>query len=91
MLLNTACVSHESAKRDFIAQRNWDIGKHVESISAPQEIIQAVDVSSSEYHYEDKTTGCAWVYMVDNETKKIISWKYSGNPDLCYVKYYFRP
>ncbi len=91
MIPNAACVSHESAKRDFIAQRDWDVGKYVKSISAPPTIIQPVDINSSEYHYEDKTTGCAWVYMVDNKIKKIIPWKYFGNPDLCYVKYYFRP
>jgi hypothetical protein len=86
--LCVGCVSHENAKRLFLRDRDFDVGRTVSSVPlAPPIKIEPIDERTSLYIYEFKDTGCCWSYTVDNETKKIISWKLISNPDTCYVKF----
>ena len=88
LALIVGCASLEDRKRMFVEDRNFDIGRFIYEASVPEPVyIVSNSTETSQYIYEFKNTGCRWVYVVDNMTKKIISWKFDGDPDLCYLEF----
>lgn len=86
-MISVGCVSHEQAKQMFVQHRNFDQGRSVREVPLPPLVrVEPINDKTSLYIYEFKATGCRWSYTVDNETKKILSWKYISDPDLCYMK-----
>jgi hypothetical protein len=84
--LLSACLSHERARQMSIAERNFDIGRVVTEIPIPKpSSVVPLDEGTSLHVYEFKDTGCKWSYAVDNNTKRVLSWKFIGDPDLCYL------
>ncbi len=85
--MSIGCLSHDQAKLLFIQERDFDRGRLIRQVPLPQPIkIEVVDEKTSLYIYEFKRTGCQWSYTVDNESKRILSWQYISDPDLCYMK-----
>lgn len=81
------CISHERAKQMFVENRDFDVGRIVSVVPLPPpNRIEPIDKRTSLYIYEFKDTGCSWSYTVNNETKRILSWKFISDPDLCYMK-----
>ncbi|MGD0278630.1 MAG: hypothetical protein ABSC11_04935 [Smithella sp.] len=82
-----SCVSHEQAKLLFIRERDFDKGRTVKEVPLPEPVkVESINDHTSLFIYEFKTTGCRWSYTVDDETKRIISWQFISDPDLCYMK-----
>ncbi len=82
VLAGGGCTSHKM----FVGERNFDIGRVITDVPVPDPIeIEPIDDQTSRYIIEFKDTGCRWSYTVENSTKKILSWQYISNPDLCYM------
>jgi hypothetical protein len=93
VMVNVSCVSHERAKLMFIQERDFDKGRTVREVPLPEPVkMESINEHSTLYIYEFKDTGCRWSYTVDNETKRILSWQFISDPDLCYMEVnYFGP
>ena len=88
LFLIDGCASFEDKKRMFVEGRNYDIGRLIQEVSVPEPVdIVSDSKETSQYIFEFKDTGCRWVYIVDNITKKIVSWRYDSSPDLCYLEF----
>jgi len=84
---NLSCVSHERAKQMFVDARDYDVGRIVTQIPLPPPIkIVPLNKDASVYIYEFKNTGCQWSYVVDNTSKRVVSWQFISDPDLCYLR-----
>ena len=82
------CVPLEKRKRLFVEERNRDIGKAVDNVVVPDpDDIIKIDEEKSKYFYQFKNSGCQWIYIVDNKNKKIISWEFISDPDLCFLTF----
>ncbi len=80
-------MSHGQAKQLFVRERDFDIGRSIKEVPLPSPTeIMPVNEQTSLYIYEFKNTGCRWSYTVDNETKKVRSWQFVSDPDLCYMR-----
>ena len=82
------CLSIERGRLLFVEERNYDIGRVIYNVPLPEpnEIIK-IDERKSKYLYKVKSTGCLWFNIIDNKTKKIISWEFISDPDLCYLEF----
>ena len=84
-LISVGCRSHDY----FVRSRDYDIGKTVWQAGVPDPVrIEPIDDKTSRYIYEykDKNSECRFAYTVDNDTKRILSWKFLSNPDHCYTE-----
>lgn len=85
IFMAASCMSQTEKRNMFINRRNSDIGKVLYSVPVPDPIsITEINSKQSKYVYHNKRTGCQWLYIVDNETHKIVSWDYVSDPNLCY-------
>lgn len=82
------CVSIEKRRLIFIDERNFDIGRVVFDVPLPEPIdIIKIDEAKSKYLYKFEDSGCQWIYIVDNKSKRIISWEFISDPDFCYIEF----
>lgn len=65
------CVSIQKGRHLFIEERNRDIGRVIYNVPLPEpnEILK-IDERKSKYLYTIKSTGCQWINIIDNKTKK---------------------
>lgn len=83
-----ACSSVDGARKHFKDSRDFDVGRKISSIplQEPLKITSVVD-GVDEYHYVFTNSDgkeCAWIYSVDNQSKKVLSWRYVSSPSECY-------
>lgn len=85
--LLSSCLSRERAKEMFVESRDFDVGRKVTEVPLGNpSSIAPIDEHTSLYIYEFQNTGCKWSYVVDNNTKRVLSWKFISDPDLCYLR-----
>ena len=82
ILVSAGCASHDY----FVRSRDYDIGKTIREAGVPDPVsIEPIDDQTSRYIFEYKDTGCRFAYTVDNQTKRVLSWKFLSDPDRCYT------
>ena len=87
-IMMLGCVSHKQAMYLFVRERDYEIGRHISEVplGAPTEI-KPINEDTSEYVYNYYDAACRFSYAVDNKTKRVLSWRFLGEPDMCYVRF----
>jgi len=88
MVLILGCVSREQARRLFVQERDYDMGRNIVEVPLPPpNKIEPIDNDTSAFVYETRHTGCRFSYVIDNKTKRVRSWQFLSDPDLCYLEF----
>lgn len=75
-----------ASRKDFIRSCDYDVGKAIWQAGVPDPVsIEPVDDRMSRYIFEYEKSGCRWAYIVDNQTKQVLSWQFISDPKRCYV------
>ena len=86
----SGCTFVDSAREQFIHNRDFDIGRNVNEVPLPKPYKKIdIDTIKVEYYYRffnDHFNGekCEWVYLVDKRTNHILSWYFISVHDSCY-------
>ena len=87
----SGCMSLTKKQQMFKDHREYDIGRSICDIPVPEPTeISPTHNGKSEYLFEFKNTGCQWIYVVDDSTHKVESWRYVSDPQKCFLEINWR-
>ena len=86
-LVVSGCMSMSQKQQMFIDERNHDVGRLISHIPVPEPTkITPINNGKNEYLIEFTKTGCQWIFVVDESTKKVENWRYASDPQNCYLE-----
>lgn len=78
-------MSQARKQQMFVDAMDYNVGRPFRGCPVPEPSkITPVENGKSEYLIEYPNTGCQFIYVVDDETKIVESWRCVSDPCKCY-------